>query len=187
MSDYTPTIDFGRKDNLTTGHPDKLVKGTEIDRELGAVSEAIKSKSEGTGDAVVTTIALFTPTYGTGFSSDPSGSMRYQIMSDGGTHGIVTITDDNDAAFVGTSDTTAFSITGIPSVIRPDATIISNISMAYQDNSVIALGFASITAAGVMTFYKMGASAFSATGWTGSNSKGFDQGWKVMYPLIITA
>jgi len=45
MADYTKATNFTAKDGLSTGNPSKIVKGTEIDTELTAVSNAIASKS----------------------------------------------------------------------------------------------------------------------------------------------
>lgn len=46
MSDYTQNVSFGPKDALTTGDPDKLIKGTEIDAELAEISTAIATKED---------------------------------------------------------------------------------------------------------------------------------------------
>ena len=45
MSNYSKITDFAAKDALSTGNPAKLVKGTEIDDELVAISGAIASKA----------------------------------------------------------------------------------------------------------------------------------------------
>lgn len=46
MTDYTKTTDFASKDALSTGNPAKIVKGTEIDDELVAISGAVASKAD---------------------------------------------------------------------------------------------------------------------------------------------
>ena len=46
MSDYTKATNFTAKDTLPTGNAGKIVKGTEIDTELTAVSNAIASKAD---------------------------------------------------------------------------------------------------------------------------------------------
>ena len=46
MSDYTKATNFTAKDGLPTGNAGKIVKGTEIDTELTAVSNAIASKAD---------------------------------------------------------------------------------------------------------------------------------------------
>lgn len=46
MSNYTKGTDFAAKDALSTGNPSKIVKGTEIDDELVAISGAISSKAD---------------------------------------------------------------------------------------------------------------------------------------------
>lgn len=44
MANYTQSVLFAPKDGYTTGDPGKVVKGTEIDAELGAIVTAIASK-----------------------------------------------------------------------------------------------------------------------------------------------
>lgn len=44
MSDYTQINDYSAKDALTTGDPDKLILGADIDNELAAIATAITSK-----------------------------------------------------------------------------------------------------------------------------------------------
>jgi hypothetical protein len=45
MADYSKATNFTAKDGLPTGNAGKIVKGTEIDTELTAISSAIASKS----------------------------------------------------------------------------------------------------------------------------------------------
>ena len=45
MSDYTKATNFTAKDTLPTGNAAKIVKGTEIDTEFSAISNAIASKA----------------------------------------------------------------------------------------------------------------------------------------------
>ena len=44
MSNYTKSTDFATKDNLTSGNPLKIVKGTEIDTEFNNIQTAIATK-----------------------------------------------------------------------------------------------------------------------------------------------
>jgi hypothetical protein len=46
MSDYTKSTNFAAKDSLTTGDPNKVVKGTEIDDEFNAIASAVSSKAD---------------------------------------------------------------------------------------------------------------------------------------------
>lgn len=45
MTSYTKATDFAAKDTLTSGDPDKVVKGTEIDDEFTLIEAAVNSKS----------------------------------------------------------------------------------------------------------------------------------------------
>jgi hypothetical protein len=58
MSDYTKSTDFASKDNLTSGNPLKIVKGTEIDTEFNNIQTAIATKfdsSNAPGGSIVGT------------------------------------------------------------------------------------------------------------------------------------
>lgn len=46
MSNYTKATNFTTKDTLTSGDPNKIVKGTELDTEYIAISAAISSKAD---------------------------------------------------------------------------------------------------------------------------------------------
>lgn len=53
MADYTQTVDFSAKDNLSAGDPAKKIKGSDVDGELAAISTAITSKAEnGTNETI---------------------------------------------------------------------------------------------------------------------------------------
>jgi len=45
MSDYTVTYDFSAKDSLSTGDPNKLIKGSEVDTETAAIATAVATKA----------------------------------------------------------------------------------------------------------------------------------------------
>ena len=46
MSNYTKLADYAIKDSLTTGDPDKVVKGEELDDEFNAISSAVATKAD---------------------------------------------------------------------------------------------------------------------------------------------
>jgi len=62
MSSYNKSTDFAGKDNLSSGDPQKLIKGSEINAELSAIESAVNSKAD-----------LNSPTF-TGFPSAPTAS-----------------------------------------------------------------------------------------------------------------
>lgn len=49
MSDYVKSTNFATKDNLTSGNPLKIVKGTEIDTEFNNIATAIATKQDSSG------------------------------------------------------------------------------------------------------------------------------------------
>jgi len=44
MADYVKATNFAVKDDLTTGNPAKLVKGTELNSEFDAIATAVQTK-----------------------------------------------------------------------------------------------------------------------------------------------
>jgi len=52
MSNYTKSTNFATKDNLPTGDPLKIVKGTEIDTEFNNISTAIATKTDNSAAAI---------------------------------------------------------------------------------------------------------------------------------------
>jgi len=63
VSDYTKSTNFASKDNLSSGNPLKIVKGTEIDTEFNNIQTAIATKQD--YDADLTTWAGKTAPSGT--------------------------------------------------------------------------------------------------------------------------
>lgn len=59
MSDYSQITDFSTKDALATGDANKVIKGSEVDAELGAISTAIATKIDEVGTASQNNIATF--------------------------------------------------------------------------------------------------------------------------------
>jgi hypothetical protein len=61
MSNYTKTTNFAAKDALSSGDPNKIVKGTEIDTEYNNIATAVATKANSasptfTGTATAATI-----------------------------------------------------------------------------------------------------------------------------------
>jgi len=48
MSNYTKTTNFAAKDALSSGDPNKIVKGTEIDAEFNNIATAVATKADTT-------------------------------------------------------------------------------------------------------------------------------------------
>ena len=187
MSDYTPITDFGAKNNLASGDPNRLLKGSEWDAEFDAIAAAIASKADGTASvAIEASTATWTPTYGAGFSVDPVGDLRYQIIGDA-THAFVLVSASDGGSRQGTANANTFTISAIPAAIRPDATVLSTIAGVINGSTEFA-GDVSVTNAGVFTFRLEDSSEIPQTaGWSTSGSKGLPAGWSIMYPFVVTA
>ena len=102
MSDYTKATNFTLKDGLTTGDPQKIIKGSEIDAEYSAISNAITSKAD-----------LNSPTF-TGTPEAPpvaAGTSNSQIATTAFvTTGITTATEN--LGTMSTQDADSVAITG---------------------------------------------------------------------------
>ena len=78
MSDYTKSTNFATKDNLSSGNPLKIVKGTEIDTELNNIATAVATKAD-----------LASPTF-TGTPTLPTGTIAVTQSSGSNTTTIAT-------------------------------------------------------------------------------------------------
>ena len=65
MSDYNKSTNFASKDNLSSGNPLKIVKGTEIDTEFNNIAIAIATKADLASPALTGTPTAPTASYGT--------------------------------------------------------------------------------------------------------------------------
>ena len=71
MSNYTKTTNFAVKDNLASGNPAKIIKGTEIDTEYNNIATAVATKANTadptfTGTVTIPTLSVSgTATIGT--------------------------------------------------------------------------------------------------------------------------
>ena len=121
MANYLKATDFGAKDALISGDPNKIIKGTEINDEFDSIQTAVNSKANinsptltgtpsaptaaaGTNTAQIATTAFVTNKVNlSAFSLIESGT-DLLIKYDGTTIAKVTST----GAFVAAGDVTAF-------------------------------------------------------------------------------
>ena len=74
MTDYTKSTNFATKDNLSSGNPLKIVKGTEIDTEFNNIATAIATKADLASPTFTGTPTLPTGTVATTQSSTDSST-----------------------------------------------------------------------------------------------------------------
>ena len=77
MSDYTVTTNFGSKDSLPSGNPNKVVKGAELTTEYNNIATACNSKgniADPTFTGTVTTVNLVVSGTFTGATSIDGGT-----------------------------------------------------------------------------------------------------------------
>ena len=120
MSNYTQITDFSVKDNLASGDAAKVIKGSDIDAELAAISTAIATKGEG-GDVPSGSAMVFAqasaPTGWTKSVTHDNKALRITSSSGGGTGGTVAFTtalDSHTVSISGTSGATTLSSSQIP-------------------------------------------------------------------------
>jgi hypothetical protein len=75
MSNYTKATNFTLKDGLSTGDPQKIIKGSEIDAEYNAIASAVASKADLNSPTFTGTPSA--PTASTGTSSTQIASTAF--------------------------------------------------------------------------------------------------------------
>ncbi len=118
MSDYTKSTNFATKDNLSSGNPLKIVKGTEIDTEFNNIATAVATKAD-----------LASPTF-TGTPTLPTGTIATTQSSGNNTTAIAT---------------TAFVQAAI-ALLYPVGSVYTNASVSTNPGTL--LGFGTWTAFG---------------------------------------
>jgi len=143
MSDYTKSTNFATKDNLSSGNPLKIVKGTEIDTEFNNIATAIATKAD-----------LASPTL-TGTPTLPTGTIATTQSSGNNTTAVAT------TAFVQTAIATLYPVGSI------------YINATSSTNPATLLGFGTWTAFGagrVMVGFDSGNSLFDTAEETGGSA-----------------
>jgi hypothetical protein len=143
VSDYTKSTNFATKDNLSSGNPLKIVKGTEIDTEFNNIQTAIATKAD-----------LTSPTF-TGTPTLPTGTIAVTQSAGSNTTTIAT---------------TAFVQAAI-ALLYPVGSIYTNASVST--NPATLLGFGTWTAFGagrVMVGFDSGNTLFDTAEETGGSA-----------------
>lgn len=146
MSNYVKSTDFASKDNLTSGDPLKIVKGTEIDTEFNNIATAIATKAD-----------LASPTF-TGSPVLPTGTTG------------VTQSSSDDSTKLATTAFVQDVADSIKSALFPVGAIYTAV---VSTNPGTLLGFGTWTAFGagrVMVGYDSGNSLFDTAEETGGSA-----------------
>jgi hypothetical protein len=106
----------------------------------------------------------------TGMTASTTRQMFYRISNN-----ICTLYMDN--SLLGTSNTTAMTLTGLPAACQPTTSRVGQTLLV--DNSVVIQATYSISA-GTITF---SAGATGTGSFTAANAKGLGNGWSISYPL----
>jgi len=143
MSDYTKSTNFATKDNLSSGNPLKIVKGTEIDTEFNNIATAIATKAD-----------LASPTL-TGTPTLPTGTIATTQSAGNNTTALAT------TAFVQAAIATLYPVGSI------------YINATSSTNPATLLGFGTWTAFGagrVMVGFDAGNALFDTAEETGGSA-----------------
>lgn len=111
MSNYTKATNFATKDSLTSGDPNKVVKGTELDNEFNSISGAVATKADLASPSFTGTPAA--PTAAAGNNTTQIATTAY-VRGEIGTLG--TMASQNASAVAVTGGT----ITGITDLAVAD-------------------------------------------------------------------
>ena len=147
MSNYTKSTNFATKDNLSSGDPLKIVKGTEINTEFDNIQTAIATKAD-----------LASPTF-TGTPTLPTGTIATTQSSGNSTTAIAT------TAFVQAAAALTLA------AVYPVGSIYTNASVST--NPATLLGFGTWTAFGagrVMVGFNSGNALFDTAEETGGSA-----------------
>ena len=122
MSDYTKSTNFATKDNLSSGNPLKIVKGTEIDTEFNNIATAVATKADlasptFTGTVTIPTLALTNDLAvadgGTGASTATNARTNLGAAASGANSDITSITGLTTALTVAQGGTGVKTLTGV--------------------------------------------------------------------------
>lgn len=108
----------------------------------------------------------------TGMTTTVTGTIRYDRAG-----GFIALTVPS--AITGTSNATSFTLTGLPNEIQLSDTH-SGVCL-LRDNGADLQACAYTVQGSVVTFYKLSGSAYSASGFTGSGSKGLPASFTLIY------
>jgi hypothetical protein len=143
MSDYTKSTNFATKDNLSSGNPLKIVKGTEIDTEFNNIATAVATKADSAS-----------PTF-TGTPTLPTGT--------------IAVTQSNGSNTT-TIATTAFVQAAI-ALLYPVGSIYTNASVSTNPATLLGFGTWTAFAAGrVMVGFDSSNALFDTAEETGGSA-----------------
>ena len=158
MSDYTKSTNFATKDNLSSGNPLKIVKGTEIDTEFNNIATAVATKADlasptFTGTVTIPTVAISAGTIsgiidlavadgGTGASTATNARTNLGAAASGANSDITSITGLTTALTVAQGGTGATSISS-GALVKGNGT--SALSAASASDIVSAIGSTAVT------------------------------------------
>lgn len=111
----------------------------------------------------------------TGFASPINATVYYRVVG-----GMVSLLYFG-STWVGTSTSTAMTMTGIPAALRPSSSDPPACPCIVYDNSVYSLGTAYVASSGTINF-----TIDANTAFTGSGIKGVPEGWMITYPIGLS-
>jgi len=116
VSNYTKSTNFATKDNLSSGDPLKIVKGTEIDTEFNNIATAVATKTDNasaaiTGGTIAGITDLAVADGGTGASTASDARTNLSAAKSGANSDITSLSGLTTALSVAQGGTGATSIT----------------------------------------------------------------------------
>jgi hypothetical protein len=147
MSNYTKSTNFASKDNLSSGNPLKIVKGTEIDTEFNNIATAVATKQD--YDADLAAFALKTAPTGDVVGTSDTQTLTNKTIA----YGSNTLTDvaGVTATQTLTNKTIAYGSNTLTDVVGVNATqtltaktlttpVLTNPTVTNYVESVVAIG-----------------------------------------------
>lgn len=145
MSDYTKTTNFTAKDSLTTGDPNKRIKGVDHDTEYDAIATAVGTKfdsadvaTQSQAEAGSSNAVIMTPGRVTNWAQANSGSVAdLQALTDPNADRIP-FWDDSAGALVWGTAATGLSISGTTISVDHDAAT-NFVANEHIDHSAVSI------------------------------------------------
>jgi len=189
MTNYVKSTNFATKDNLASGDPLKIVKGTEINTEYDNIAVAVATKAElasptFTGTVTIPTVAISAGTItgitdlavadgGTGASTAANARTNLSAASSGANSDITSITGLTTALTVAQGGTGAATLTANNVVLGNGTSAVQFVAPGTSGNVLVsngstwASGSAGVTSAvagnGIAVSSATGAVTFSTT------------------------
>ena len=137
MSNYTQSTDFSAKDALTTGDPEKIILGADIDAEFSLISTAISSKMD---DSSGTLTSLDTGDSAIVYDTSAAATKRISFLNLRNQLASVSSSDSTSGTSVAFTGLTTLDTGSLTVNIKRIQVVFAQVSTNGTDNWIIQIG-----------------------------------------------